>query len=353
MRKMIFIVDDSDTNLTVANEALKQDYDVMTFTSAERLFAVLEKIKPDLILLDIEMPKINGFDTIKRLKSNDLYADIPVMFLTGRSDVSNEAYGIELGAVDFIAKPFSKPVLLNRIKYHLHIDEIFRERTKQLLNLQNGIMFSLAELVESRDKNTGGHIERTAFYAGILVNAMMERNVYYGELCDWNIDLFVSSTRLHDLGKIIIPGSILNKPGLLTKDEFEIIKTHVAEGVRIVDRLIDYTGCVQFLNDAKLLVASHHERWDGNGYPRNLKQREIPLQGRIMSIIDVYDALVSERPYKLALTEEEAFNIIQNETGRRFDPYIASVFIDIKDRIMAEHAKIKNSPTTLLRHHES
>ena len=333
MRKMIFVVDDSDTNLAVANDTLKQYYDVMTLLSAEKLFDMLKKVRPDMILLDIEMPGMNGFEALQQLKIIDSYANIPVMFLTSRCDPSNEAYGIELGAVDFIRKPFSKPVLLNRIKYHLQIDDIVRERTAQLLKLQNCIMFSMADIVEGRDKNTGGHIARTELYTKLLVDAMMERKVYYGELHEWNLELFVSSARLHDVGKISIPSSILNKKGKLTEDEFEKIKTHTVEGERIIDKLIQQTGDVELLHDAKLTAANHHECWDGSGYPCGLNQTNIPLQGRIVAIIDVYDALVSERPYKNPYTEEDAINVIKADVGKRFDPYIASVFIEIQDKI--------------------
>jgi putative two-component system response regulator len=261
------------------------------------------------------------------------------MFLSGRSDPSNEAYGIELGAVDFVAKPFSKPVLLNRIKYHLQIDDIFRERTAQLLKLQNCIMFAMADIVEGRDKNTGGHIERTELYTKMLIDAMMERKVYYGELHNWDLDLYISSTRLHDVGKITIPSSILNKPSSLTIEEFQTMKTHTTEGEKIINKLIQQTGDVELLNNAKLTAAYHHEHWDGSGYPYGLKQTEIPLQGRIVAIIDVYDALVSERPYKKPLTEEEAISIIQAESGKHFDPFITRVFIEIKDQLKEAAAK--------------
>jgi putative two-component system response regulator len=341
MQKMIFVVDDSDTNLAVAHEALKQQYNLMTLPSAERLFDILKKVMPDLILLDIEMPGMNGFEALRQLKTNDLYAGIPVIFLTSRSGSSNEAYGIELGATDFIGKPFSKPVLLNRIKYHLHIDDIVRERTAQLLKLQNGIVFAMADLVENRDKNTGGNIKRTELCTKLLVDAMMKRNVYYDELHSWNLELFVSSVRLHDLGKIIIPGSILNKPGPLTDDEFQLMKTHTVEGERIIKNLVQEIGMgdIELLHNAQLTAAYHHERWDGSGYPYGLKETEIPLQGRIVAIIDVYDALVSERPYKKPLSEEEAISVIQANVGKHFDPYIANVFIEIKDQLREVYAR--------------
>jgi len=182
MQKTIFVVDDNSTNLSAAEEVLEKQYRVITLSSAARMFAVLEKVTPDLILLDIEMPEVTGYEAMKQMKSNELHSNIPVIFLTALTDDANEAHGIELGAVDFITKPFSEVVLLNRIRHHLHLDEIIRERTAQLTRLQNSIVFTLANIVENRDANTGGHIERTTIYIKILVNAMIERGVYAEEI---------------------------------------------------------------------------------------------------------------------------------------------------------------------------
>jgi len=338
-QKLIFIVDDSDSNLTKAASALESEYSVLTMPSAEKMFSLLEKTRPDLILLDVEMPEMSGFEAMKRLKSCDSHADIPVIFLTGLTDAINEANGIEIGAVDFIMKPFSEAVLIKRIKNHLNIDELIRERTAQLIErteqletLKNGIVYTLADFVESRDKNTGGHIERTSVYMKILINAMLERGVYSDEIGDWDMNSVISSARLHDVGKIAIPDSILNKLGSLTSEEFEIMKTHVSEGGKIIDRAIERTGNAEFLKNAKIFAVYHHEKWDGTGYSFGLKGEEIPLHGRIMAVIDVYDALVSERPYKKAFTHEKAVSIIAQEAGRHFDPLIADVFIQVNTR---------------------
>ncbi|MCL2231487.1 MAG: response regulator [Treponema sp.] len=340
MLKTIFIVDDNPTNLTVAENTLTKQYRVIALTSAAQMFKTLEKFRPDLILLDIEMPEMNGFDAMKLLKANDTYSDIPVIFLSGRTDVDSEVQGIELGAVDFILKPFSEPVLLNRIKNHLHIDTMIRdrtaqlvERTKQLVRLQNGIVYIMADLVEKRDKNTGGHIDRTALYMKILIEAMIEEGVYADEMCGWNQDLVISSARLHDVGKIVTPDSILNKPAPLTEAEYEKMKEHTIEGERIIEKATLQTGDTEFLRNAKMIAAYHHERWDGTGYPYNLKQMEIPLQARLMAIGDVYDALVSERPYKEAFPHEEAVSIIMKGSDRHFDPLIAEIFYKVHDQI--------------------
>jgi len=330
--KTIFVVDDSDTNLSMAENALEDLYCVMTMPSAAKMFTLLEKVTPDLILLDIEMPDMNGFSALQQLKSHDSYASIPVIFLTGLTDVSTEVQGFELGAVDFIAKPFSAPVLLNRIKTHLDIDELIHNRTTQLRRLQNSLVYVLANMVESRDKTTGGHIERTTAYIKILMNAMLERGVYVDELRNWDLELVASSARLHDLGKIAISDLVLNKTDKLTKEEYEMIKKHAQEGERNIDQIVNRTGNEVFLHHAKLFAGYHHEHWDGTGYPYGLKETMIPLQGRILAVADVYDALVSVRPYKKAYSHEEATNVIITNSGKHFDPNIADVFYEVKEQ---------------------
>jgi putative two-component system response regulator len=336
--KTIFVVDDSDTNLSMAEAVLEEHYRVMTMPSASKMFELLKKIIPDLILLDIEMPEIDGFDALKRLKSESTLSEIPVIFLTGRNDAAAEVRGFEMGVVDFITKPFSAPVLLNRMKNHLDIDEIIRERTSQLRGLQNSIVAVLADMVETRDKGTGGHIERTSHYIKILLQEMKEQGLYAEEMSGWDIEKIISSARMHDLGKISITDIIINKPGKLTENEFEIMKSHAEEGERIINEIIMRTGEGDFLLNAKLFAGTHHERWDGKGYPRGLKETEIPLQGRIMAIVDVYDALVSERSYKKAFSDEEAIEIIMQNSGTHFDPAITKLFYEAREHIKAVKA---------------
>ena len=337
--KTIFVIDDSDTNLSMAEAVLEDQYRVMTMPSAAKMFALLEKITPDLILLDIEMPDMDGFEAIKTLKSDIRWSSIPIMFLTGRNDPDVEARGLEIGAVDFVTKPFSAPVLLNRIQTHLDIDNIIRIRTNQLHKLQNSIVSVLADMVENRDKGTGGHIERTSVYIRILIEEMIKQELYLGEILEWDIDKMISSARMHDLGKISVSDTIVNKPGRLTDDEYKLMKNHAEDGERIIDEIISRTGGEgEFLRNARLFAGAHHERWDGSGYPRGLKETEIPLQGRIMAIVDVYDALVSERPYKQAFSDEDALNIIKQNSGTHFDPHIVKVFSDAMDRVKAAKA---------------
>jgi putative two-component system response regulator len=345
--KIIFVVDDSAVNLTKAKQALEGSYRVLTLLSAAKMFTLIEKVTPDLILMDIEMPEMDGFTALQKLRENKNTEHIPVMFLTAFGDEAREVRSLELGAVDFVTKPFSTSVLLNRISRHLHIEELIleqtillKQRTQQLEQLNTSIISIIAELVEDRDKLTGGHIERSAKYLKMLIEAMMERGVYAEELQDWDKEMVIASSRLHDVGKITISDLILNKPGKLTKDEYEQIKTHVTAGEEIIDNMIMQTSGGVFLYYAKLFVGYHHEHWDGSGYPHKLKGTEIPLQGRILAIVDVYDALVSERVYKPAFPHEEAVRIIVSEKGKSFDPKITDVFYEIQDQFRAGVKKL-------------
>jgi len=344
MEKTIFVVDDNDTNLAAAKHALKGHYKVRTLPSAIKLFSMMEELTPDLILLDIEMPDMDGFEVLARLNENGV--DIPVIFLTSIIDSDVEVRGFQLGVIDFITKPFSAPVLINRIRTHLGIDELIRERTAQLHmrteqlhlktvqleNLQSAIIFGFADMVECRDEGTGGHIERTSTYIRILVDAMAAQGLYLDEINKLDLDLFIESARLHDVGKIAISDMILNKPGKLTDEEFDIMKTHTLEGEHAIDQIASRTDDVEFLFNAKLFAGNHHERWDGRGYPRGLKETDIPFQGRVMAIADVYDALVSERPYKKPFPPDKAVEIIMENAGSQFDPFIADVFYHVRDK---------------------
>jgi putative two-component system response regulator len=329
MFKKIFVVDDNSVNLLTAEEALSNHFEVFTLSSAAVMFEALENIVPDLILLDIMMPDVDGFKALDILKCDRRYSGIPVIFLTSKNDPDTEVHGFEMGVVDFISKPFSAPVLLNRITTHLQIEGIIQLRTKKLLKLQNSLVSVLANMIESRDKLTGRHIERTAGYLRIFLEAMVERGLHAADIEEWDLETAVSSSRLHDVGKVAVPDMILNKPGKLEPAEFETMKTHAIEGEKIIDNLIAEAGEDIFLHNAKHFAGSHHEKWDGSGYPRGLSCENIPLQGRIMAIADVYDALVSERPYKKAFTHDMAVEIIRDSGGKHFDPTLVELFLEI------------------------
>jgi putative two-component system response regulator len=332
MMHTIFVVDDDDITLTTTKDVLKDRYQVMTMPSAGKMFNLLEKIKPDLILLDIEMPEMDGFTTIKYLKAHTEYINIPVIFVTGFIDSEIEARGFEYGAVDFITKPFSIPVLLNRINTYLNIEEVIRERTSRFRRMQNGIIYVLSDIVEKKKKKKSGHIRRTTLFLKILLDAMKKKDVYASEIKNWDLEIVTWSARLHDIGKISISDTILNNPGDLSQDEFDLIKTHATEGERIIDEFALLTDKNDFLVHAKLFAGHHHEHWDGNGYPRALKGTQISLEGRIMAIVDVYDNLIATQSYRKAIANEDAIRIITENSGKQFDPAIVEVFLDIKDQ---------------------
>ena len=325
--KTIFIVDDNNVNLLTADEALSVHYRVFTMPSASSMFELLEDIKPDIILLDILMPEMNGFEALRMLKVNKRLSDIPVVFLTSRNDASTETLGFEMGAVDFISKPFSQPVLLNRIRAHLDMEDIIRERTDAVVKLKDSIVSVLANFAEYRNMAAGNHIERTTKYVGLLLDGMCQRKVYTDEIGEWDLDMVIASSRLHDIGKIAVKGIILNKPGKLSDDEFAIVKTHASEGEKIINSIIAQAGNTAFLQYAKLFAGYHHERMDGDGYPYRLKGLAIPLLGRIMAIVDVYDALVSDRPYKIKCSHSRAIATIKENSGTQFDPDLVDVFL--------------------------
>jgi putative two-component system response regulator len=359
MQKTIFVVDDKDTNLMKAKQSLEGQYRVFPLPSAEKLFSILEKIKPDLILLDIEMPEMDGYEAIRKLKANPAFANIPVIFLTSKQDEGSELEGFDLGAVDYMSKPFSAPRLLKRIEnqllissqqidllenkkaleeYSANLEEMVREKTKSIYNLQTSTLTIVSELVEYRDKDTGGHITRTQAYLQSLVNELFRQEIYAEETAVWDMDFFLPSAQLHDVGKIAISDTILNKPAKLTQEEFEIMKSHVVVGVEAIDKIINLADEHTFLSHAKLFIGTHHEKWDGKGYPYGMSGENIPLEGRLMAIADVYDALVSERPYKKAFTHEEAKKIIEEGSGSHFDPTLIGVF----SRVDQEFAHFAN-----------
>ncbi|MCL2498707.1 MAG: response regulator [Defluviitaleaceae bacterium] len=332
----ILIVDDERSNISVLRNILKPDYTVYAATDGLGAIEAAEKFVPDIILLDIVMPDMDGYETLSKLKENTATQNIPVMFITGLDNTEAEEKGLLLGAVDYIPKPF-KPAIVglrvsNLIKLINHARElveqatVLRLRTEKLLRLQSSMASVLASMVENRDKLTGRHIEQTAAFVKILLEAMVERGVYADDIKNWSIEMLVSSSRLHDIGKIVVSDLILNKPGKLTEDEYKIIKTHSGEGERIISDIIAESGDEDFLHFARLFAGNHHEKWDGTGYPRGLKGLEIPLPGRIMAVADVYDALVSERPYKKAFSHEKAVEIILEGKENHFDPEIVDIF---------------------------
>jgi len=331
--KTIFVVDDNDTNLMAAKSALDGAYRVYAVPSAAGMFRLAEKIVPDLILLDVEMPDMDGFEAMRALKSDERLKRVPVIFLTAKRDTASEVRGLEMGALDFVTKPFSLPVLVRRIETHIETDRVIKESQRTVRDIHNATISVIADMVECRDKITGGHIERTQRYLKILVYELLHSGTYADEISGWDLELLLPSAQLHDVGKIVISDIILNKPGKLTKEEFELIKRHCEEGERVIDRIICKTKDDGFLLHARKFAGCHHERWDGAGYPRKLCREEIPIEGRILAVADVYDALVSVRPYKTPFSHEQAVDIVKEGDGTQFDPKVVEAFIRAADDI--------------------
>jgi putative two-component system response regulator len=339
-KKTILLVDDNQSNLSIGKNVLKDFYNVFTIPSGEKLFDILTKVKPSLILLDIEMPGMSGYEVIKKLKTDPETINIPVIFLTSYSDPGSELEGLNLGAVDYISKPFSPPLLIKRIQNHLLMDtqkkeledfnlnlqSMVREKTRDIQELQNSILQTVVEMVEFKDDITGGHIERTQNYLNALVNDLWVNKIYWEEVSSINLEFFISSSQLHDVGKIAISDAVLNKPGKLTPEEFEIMKQHAIRGEEAIQSIIRMSKKNDFLENAKIFAGTHHEKWDGSGYPRGTKGLEIPLQGRLMAIADVYDALTAYRPYKQPMSCTEAEEIIYKGSGTHFDPVLVEIF---------------------------
>ena len=345
-RTTIFVVDDDITNLVFAKKALADRYDVFTAPSAAKMLALFETKIPDIILLDVDMPEVDGYTAIKILKTNHKTKHIPIVFLTAKNNPESELEGLSLGAVDYISKPFSLPLLRKRIEVHLqlkeftdNLQEMVEAKTKSVLKLQNKILGTVAELVESRDDVTGTHIQGTTRCLGYLLEALRASGKYEDEMAEWNIDLIVQSAQLHDVGKIAIRDSILQKPGKLTPEEFDQMKGHVEAGVRIIEQIAGDDEESDFLNYAKMLAGYHHEKWDGKGYPYALAGENIPLLGRVMAIADVYDALTSKRQYKTPFSHEKAIQIMTEGAGSHFDPELIKVFLTIADKLPAEAEK--------------
>jgi len=340
-KKTIFLVDDDVTNLTLGGEMLEPHYDVVTMDSGYRLLKMLERFRPSLILLDVDMPFMSGYETMRYIKENDKTKDVPVIFLTAKSNSEDELQGLSMGAFDYIVKPFSPSLLLKRIEmivtlegqreelmsFNSNLQQMVEERTKQVAELQFAVLKTMAVLVDSRDSFTGGHIDRVQNYLRLMLEAIAESGKYDDEVATWDIELILQSSLLHDVGKIAIEDAILSKPARLESHEFERIKVHVTFGAQVIEDIKSRTSQHAFLEFARTMAISHHERWNGTGYPNKLSGEEIPFLGRILAIADVYDALVSERPYKKPFSHEQAVDIIKEDSGQHFDPGLVDIFL--------------------------
>lgn len=346
-KPQVLVVDDTPDNLALMSDLLRDTCKVRVANSGERALRLLGNgPPPDLILLDIMMPGMDGYAVIRALKANPQTRDIPVLFLTAKSEVEDERIGLELGAVDYLTKPVSHAILQARVKIHLALKaqadflrdksafleaEVAR-RTREVLAVQDVTIHALASLAETRDNETGNHIRRTQHYVRMLAQHLSSQPRFAAKLTDNYILGLFKSAPLHDIGKVGIPDSILLKPGKLTEAEFEIMKTHTTLGRDALERAEKELGTsVEFLSIAKEIAHSHQEKYDGSGYPQGLAGDAIPLAARLMAVADVYDALISRRVYKEPFSHEKSVEIMRLGRGTHFDPDVFDAFLVLQD----------------------
>ncbi len=323
-RPRILVIDDEPFFLNLLSQSLSQDFQVsLAKNGLQGLSRTLGAGRPDLILLDVVMPEMDGYETCRRLKENAATHDIPVIFLTAKHDVEDELQGFQLGAVDYIAKPISVPILLTRIKTQLALaqqkialEHLVQERTVELERTKDAIIYSMGEMAEARDKETGNHLLRTREYVKQLARELSSNPDFKALLNERMIDSFERAAPLHDIGKIAVPDKILHKEGELNTEEREIMNQHPVYGQETIQNAEKKLGSTLFIKIAKEIAYSHHEKWDGSGYPQGLKGSQIPLSARLMALADVYDALVSKRCYKPAFSHQQATALITEQKGK-------------------------------------
>jgi len=334
----ILVVDDDATNLQLLQRTLDgQGYRILVAKDGSRALAIAEKTLPDLILLDIMMPELDGYEVCRRLKTEESTKHIPVIFLTALADAEDEAKGLQLGAVDYIVKPVVADLVRSRVRNHLELkryrDELeirVAERTRELALTQAVMIEGLATLAEYRDPETGGHIKRTQNYVKALARELKDHPHFRDELDDDTIELLYQSAPLHDVGKVGVADSILLKPGKLTDEEFEEMKRHTVYGHNALRVTEQKLGQSHFLRYAREIAHTHQEKWDGSGYPRGLEGQAIPISGRLMALADVYDALISKRVYKPPFSHERAVAMISDGRGTHFDPDVVDAFLSLE-----------------------
>jgi len=362
----VLVVDDTAANLMLMNDLLQPFYTVKVASSGARALKIANSSSPpDLVLLDIMMPEMDGYEVCRQLKANAATREIPVIFLTAKAETSDEQMGFELGAVDYITKPISPPIVLARVKTNLtlkaaadflkdknaFLEQEVARRTEEVRDIQDVTILTMASLAETRDNETGNHIIRTQHYVKLLAMQLREHPRFAHYLDDATIDLLFKSAPLHDIGKVGIPDSILLKPGKLTHEEFETMKTHTTLGKVAIESAESRLGKnVPFLRCAKEIAYSHQEKWDGSGYPEAIAGDAIPISARLMAIADVYDALISRRVYKPAFTHEAAMDIIEEGRGHHFDPDVVNAFVAIQQRCREIAERHANTDDELAKH---
>ena len=363
MKSTVLVIDDSPDSLALISGLLTDLYRVkVAHNGPTGLQIALGAPPPDLILLDVVMDGMDGFEVCRRLKNNLAAADIPVIFLTAKTELQDEEAGLQLGAADYIAKPVSPPILLARVATQLalkasgdflrskadFLEAEVSKRTRELEAAQDVTILAMSMLAETRDMDTGNHIRRTQNYVKALAERLKQHPRFEAQLDARAIAMLFKSAPLHDIGKVGIPDRILLKPAKLTPQEFEIMKTHTTIGFdAIVQAEQALGGPIEYLRIAKEIALSHQEKWDGSGYPQGLAGEDIPLAARLMAVADVYDALISTRVYKSGLPHDRAVQVIFQGRGAHFDPDMVDAFIEIQDEFAAIAARFVDNDSQL------
>lgn len=356
MRSNILIVDDSTTIIHLVSGIL-EEYHLKFALNGKSALDILEASHDfDLILMDIEMPGMNGYELIKAIKAKKDLKDIPVIFLTVKDNVEEEAKGFALGAVDYIKKPISSAILKARVDNHIKLrmaklymsqqnkilENKVRTRTREIMLTRDATIQAMMALLEVRDLESGAHIKRTKIYVEAICNHLAVNGPYQDLLTPERVENMHKAAPLHDVGKVGVPDRILLKPGKLTEEEYDLMKCHTEYAVQAFSNVDELLGDNNFLHVAKQIAGNHHERWDGTGYPNRLQGHDIPLEGRIMALVDVYDALVNERCYKKAFCHETAKEIILEERGAHFDPVVVDAFLALEETFIRIQKKYKS-----------
>ena len=361
----IMIVEDNDYNRDILKRRLdREGYSVIECINGREAIDALKTEKVDMILLDIMMPEMNGYEVLENLKKNDELMNIPVIVISALSEIDNAVKCIELGAEDHLPKPFSPTLLRARInsglqkklfydreiqykklieEHNKNLEERVQSQVRQISETQMAAIFAMSKLAESRDPETGEHLERMREYCKFIAEQMSKLDKYANTIDNAFVENIYAASPLHDIGKVGIPDSVLIKPGKLTEDEWVIMRTHPVIGADTLRAVDEQHPGNQFINVGVAIAEAHHEKWDGSGYPYAMKGEEIPLEARILALGDVYDALTSQRCYKKAFSREKTNTIIQESIGSHFDPDVGEIYVENEEEFAKIRAFYKDS----------
>jgi putative two-component system response regulator len=354
-QQVVLAVDDSADNLRLLTRVLgRRGFTVRTAANGAEALRAAAADPPDLVLLDVDMPGENGFAVCRRLKEDQRFADIPVLFLSGLDDVDDKVRGFAAGGLDYVTKPFQAAEIVARVETHLKVRALQRElalhaqdleervarQVRDISALQMATIFALAKLADVRDEGTGRHLERVQTFSRLLANHLRETGRFGRQIDAVFVEAIHHASPLHDIGKVAIPDAILLAPGPLTPEQRELMKTHSAIGARTLEAVRGISPKNAFINMGIAIARSHHERWDGDGYPDGLAGGDIPLSARVVSLVDCYDALTSTRSYKAAMSHAQAVACIDAARGTAFDPDLVEAFHEVAAEIDAIRAQL-------------